>query len=266
MKAGIVAIFGRTNAGKSTLLNEIIGTKVSITSPKPRTTIFPIEAVYEDNRGQIIFIDTPGLTGNTMSEQIDLIIYLIDHTRKRGEEENKVLGILRQFKDIPKLLVFNKIDMLTPDYRSHYLFLKEETAETLEVSALKGTHLKQLITRIFHYLPERKKIIDTTNMETPLVNIDSKTYMAELVREKIYLSTGQEVPYHARVETDEITERDNGALYIKARIITDTERYRKMLIGAGGQKVKQIGFKVRKELELSTGKKVYIELMVVSSQ
>lgn len=262
MKAGIVAIFGRTNAGKSTLLNTIVGTKVSITSPKPQTTIFPIEAVYEDDRGQIVFIDTPGLTGNTMSETIDLIVYLVDHTRKRGEEENKILGISRQFKDIPKLLVFNKIDMKEPDYTSHYLFLKDETAETLEVSALNGTHIKNLVARIFEHLPEREKIIDTKDMVTPLVNIDSKVYMAELVREKVFLSMGQEIPYHVRVVTDEITERDNGSLYIKSRIITDSERYRKMLIGAEGRKVKEIGYKTRRELELSTGKKVFIDLTV----
>ena len=262
MKAGIVAIFGRTNAGKSTLLNTMLGTKVSITSPKPQTTIFPIEAVFEDERGQIVFIDTPGLTGNTMQEAVDLIIYLIDHTRKRGEEENKILGIARQFKDIPKLLVFNKIDLKEPDYSPHYLFLKDETVETLEVSALNGTHIKSLLTSIFDHLPERDKIIDTKDMVTPLINIDSKTYIAELVREKVFLSMGQEIPYHVRVMTDEIIERDNGSLYIKSRIITDSERYRKMLIGAEGRKVKEIGFKTRREIELSTGKKVFLDLTI----
>lgn len=265
MKSGYVAILGRTNAGKSTLLNTILGQKVAITSPKPRTTIFPIEAVYNDPRGQIVFIDTPGLTGNTMSEQIDVLIYLIDHTRKRGDEENKVMGIARQFKDIPKILVFNKIDLKDPDYTAHYLFLKEETKETVEVSALNGTHIKRLITAIFDHLPEREPIINMEGRVTPILNMNSKMFIAELIREKVYLSTGQEVPYRVRVETDEIKERDNGSLYIRARIITEGERYRKMLIGAGGRKVKELGFKTRRELELSTGKKVYLELTVESS-
>jgi GTP-binding protein Era len=262
MKSGIVGIFGRTNAGKSTLLNEIIGQKVAITSPKPKTTVFPIEAVFEDENGQIVFIDTPGLTGNTLSESLDLIIYLVDHTRKRGYEENKVIGIMRQFKNVPKLLVFNKIDLEKPDFTSHYLFLKEETEETLKVSAIDGKHVKHLITTIYKYLPERDKIIDTKDMVTPLVNIDSKTYLAELIREKIFLSMGQEIPYHVRVETNEITERKNGTLYIKARILTDTEQHRKMIIGMGAHKVKEIGFKTRKELELSTEKKVFLDLTV----
>lgn len=262
MKSGIVAIFGRTNAGKSTLLNTILGTKVSITSPKPQTTVFPIEAVYNDEQGQIVFVDTPGLTGNTMEEAVDLIVYLIDHTRKRGEEENKIMGIARQFKDTPKILVFNKIDMKEPDYTSHYLFLKEETKETLSISALNGTHVKSLITAIYNYLPEREPLIDMKGRVTPLLNMDSKGYMAEIIREKVFLSMGQEIPYHVRVETEEITERDNGSLYIKAKIYTDTERYRKMLIGAAGQKIKAIGFKTRRELELSTGKKVYLDLTV----
>lgn len=265
MKSGIVAIFGRTNAGKSTLLNALVRHKVSITSPKPRTTTFPIEAVYEDDRGQIVFIDTPGLTGNTMQEPIDLILYVIDHTRKRGDEENKVIGILRQFKDIHKVIVFNKIDVEEPDFTSHYLFLKDETSETIEVSALTGRNLVEVLNSVFSYLPERARIIDTTHMVTPLVNIDSKTYLGELIREKVYLSTGQEVPYRVRVQVDEIAERKNGTLYIQGRIITDSERYRKMLIGAGGRKVKEIGFKTRKELELSTGKKVFIDLRVEST-
>ncbi len=265
MKSGIVSIFGRTNAGKSTLLNALVQQKVSITSPKPRTTQFPIEAVYQDERGQIVFIDTPGLAGNTAQESIDLILYVIDHTRKRGDEENKVMGVIRQFKDIPKIVVFNKIDIESPDFTSHYLFLKDETNEMLEVSAETGKHLGELLNKIFEYLPERPPLINMTDRVSPIINMDSKTYLAELIREKVYLSTGQEVPYRVRVQVDEILHRKNGTLYIKGTIITDSDRYRKMLIGTGARKVKEIGFKTRRELELSTGKKVFIDLTVESN-
>ena len=264
-KAGIVGIIGRPNAGKSTLLNALLGKKVTITSPKPNTTQFSIEAVYEDEQGQIIFVDTPGLTSNLFHEKPDVIVYLIDHTRDRGTEENKTLGIVRKFSDVRKILAFNKVDVVKPSYKAHYKFLEEEFDDILEVSALKGTHLKSFISIIFKYLPEREPIIDTALLPTPLINVDSKMFIAELIREKIFLSTGQELPYRVRVVTDEITERKNGNLYIKAHIITDSDRHKMMLIGHEGRKVKEIGFKTRKELELSTDKKVYLELTVESS-
>src|SRR3989344_6804527 len=110
MKAGVVALVGRPNVGKSTLLNTLLGQKVSITSPKPKTTRFPIQAVYEDERGQIIFTDTPGLSEGATKEQVNVVLYLIDQTRQRGGEENKVIGTLRKFPDIPKIVAFNKVD------------------------------------------------------------------------------------------------------------------------------------------------------------
>ena len=126
MKSGYVVIIGRPNSGKSTLLNNLLGQKVSITSPKPQTTRFPVQAVYEDERGQIIFIDTPGifarvedpvakkinpLAETTLKEGVDVVIYLVDHTRDRDIEENKILGLVRQI-DKPKILTINKIDII----------------------------------------------------------------------------------------------------------------------------------------------------------
>src|SRR3989338_4771378 len=122
MKAGYVAIIGRTNAGKSTLINAIVGTKVAITSPKPKTTKFPIQAVYEDERGQMILTDTPGLSEEATKERVDVVVYLIDQTRERGGEENKVIGTLRKFPKIPKIVAFNKIDSKKKSHRAQYLF------------------------------------------------------------------------------------------------------------------------------------------------
>jgi len=264
MKSGIVAIIGRTNAGKSTLINNIIGQKVAITSPKPKTTRFPIEAVFEDERGQIVFIDTPGMTADTVKESIDLLVYIIDHTRKRGFEENKMLGIVRQFKSTPKVLVINKIDVKKPTFKPHYLFLEDEVDEVVEISALYNKHIKKLLDVIYSFLHEGKPIVDTKDMVTPLITIDSKLFIAELIREKIYLFTGQEVPYKTRVEIEEVTERKKGALYVKAIIYTENDRYKKILIGEGGRKIKQIGSVARKELELARNKKVYLDLVVES--
>lgn len=264
MKAGIVALIGRPNAGKSTLLNTLLKQKVTITSPKPNTTRFPIEAVYEDERGQIIFIDTPGLTNDVLSEKPHVVVYIVDHTRQRGSEENQTLGIVRKFGDIPKILVLNKIDIERPSFRAQYKFLEEEFTDHLEVSGLLGKHLKSLLEVLFTYLPEGEKLVDTEHMITPLLNMDSKTFISELVREKVFLSTGQEIPYKVSVKTHEVTERDNGSMYIRTTITVDNDRHKQMIIGSSGRKIKQIGMMARKELELATGKKIYLELTVVS--
>ncbi|MBI3559548.1 50S ribosome-binding GTPase, partial [Candidatus Gottesmanbacteria bacterium] len=145
-KAGVVAIIGRPNAGKSTLLNNLLGHKVAITSPKPQTTRFAIQAVYEDDRGQIIFVDTPGMVGkvvdplsrrinlvaeNQLNKDLDLVIYLVDHTRERDLEENKTFGLVRKFQG-PKILVINKIDVARPTHIVQYKFMEEEFDAVVE--------------------------------------------------------------------------------------------------------------------------------------
>ncbi|MCS7093112.1 MAG: GTPase Era [Patescibacteria group bacterium] len=279
MKQGKVIILGRPNVGKSTFLNNVIGQKVAITSPKPQTTRFPIRALYQDERGKIIFIDTPGVMKKTedylseninkktlqaLQEEVDIVIYMIDHTRKRDFEEARVLGIVRQIKK-PKILVINKIDITQKTYKAQYEFLKEEFSLSFEISALKKLHIKPLLDKIFEMLP---KVTDHNeyqiNNQTSylLLNIDSKTFVAELIREKIFLMTGEEVPYTTTVVVDEITERENGILYIKARILTTQDRYKKMLIGKAGRKIKEIGSYARKELTLATNRKIYLDLKI----
>lgn len=262
MKSGYVAIIGRTNAGKSTLINSIIGTKVAITSPKPKTTRFSIQAVYEDERGQIIFTDTPGLSEQAIKERVTVVVYIIDQTRQRGGEENKVIGLLRKFENKPKILVFNKIDSPKKSYKAQYLFLESEVDKVVEVSARENLHVKNLIDTIFEYLPEGEPLVDTKDMITPLLNVDSDTFIAELVREKIYLFTKEEVPYQTSISIDEIANRKNGTLYVRATIFVTKERYKKMLIGESGRKIKQIGTVTRKELSAATNRKVYVELHV----
>lgn len=279
MKSGKVLIIGRPNVGKSTFLNNLIGQKVAITSPKPQTTRFPIKAVYKDNRGQIVFIDTPGLmkkaenalsksinkrTLQAVNEEVDLVLYMIDHTRKRDFEESRVLGIVRKIEK-PKILVINKIDIKTPTYLPQYKFLEEEFPYIFQISALKKLHIKPLVDKIFELLPSsfsnnQSQII--INSPFPLLNIDSKTFIAELIREKIFLTTGEEIPYTTTVIVDEIIERSEKLIYIKARILTTNDRYKKMLIGKNGRKIKEIGSYARKEIALATNKKIYLDLTV----
>lgn len=278
MKSGIVALIGRPNVGKSTLLNAIIGQKVSITSPKPQTTRFNIQAVYEDTRGQIIFIDTPGIFGkvvdtlskhiNTkaqeaLSQGVNLLLYMVDHTRVRDMEENKTLGIVRK-ATMPKILVINKIDVKKPTHIIQYKFIEEECDETIELSALMGKNIPKLLDRIFSYLPFGIPLVDTTTLVQPGLNINSRTFIAEIIREKAFLFTRREVPYTLTTVVDDIIERDNGAIYIRARILTSADRYKAMIIGKSGSMIKEISMASRKELETASAKKVFLELTVVT--
>ena len=276
MKAGTVALIGRPNVGKSTLINNIIGQKVAITSPKAQTTRFPINALYEEEQGQIIFIDTPGIfnkaedalskkinkkTLSMLNAEVDIFLYIVDHTRKRDFEEAKILGIMRKI-DKPKILVVNKIDIKDPTFLPQYEFLKDEFKDFFYVSALTNKHIKPLIDKIFEYLPEKDKIINSENHVYPALNIDSKTFISEIIREKIFLKTRKEVPYTTTVIVDEITERNKQLTYIKARVLTVDDKYKKILIGENGRRIKEIGSMARRELELATSKKIYLDLNV----
>ena len=276
MKTGIIALVGRPNAGKSTLLNQIIGQKVSITSPKPQTTRRLIQAGYQDKIGQIIFIDTPGIFAkvedqvaakiNAIAGQwqgnVDLIIYLVDKTRSRGREENRILGMVRQAK-VRKILVYNKIDIRKPDYSYEYKVYEKEFDYVMSISALKGKHIKTLIQKIFEFLPQTAKpLFDPKSLPpSKLLNINSRMFLADLIREKIFLYFRQETPYTAGVEITEIKDKPD-IFYLKAKILAINDKYKKIIIGHKGGNVKQIGIMSRKELELVTNKKVYVDLEV----
>ncbi len=282
MKIGKVLLLGRPNVGKSTFLNNLIGQKVAITSPKPQTTRFPIKALYEESRGRVIFVDTPGIFGKAedelskkinektlsiLNEEVDLVMYFVDHTRRRDFEESRVLGLVRQIKK-PKILVINKVDLQEKSFLPQYKFLEDEFPYVFEISALNKTHFRPLVDKIFELLPtgtDKKKAGGEEIPEGlvyPLLNVDSRIFLAELIREKIFLMMGEEIPYRTTVIVDEVTERENGVTYIKARILTTEDRYKKMLIGAGGHKIKEIGSYARKEISLAINKKVFLDLTV----
>lgn len=299
MKIATVALVGRPNAGKSTLMNSIVGQKVSIVSPKPQTTQFSVYGVYEDERGQLIFVDTPGIFAKTKSprakgsnleaeqvlkQDVTVIAYVLDHTKERGFEENRVLGIVRKSK-LPKILVINKIDRgfyqgianaasiaVTPSgrarghngkksYLEQYLFLEDEFDKIVEVSALKGKNVSVLLDTLFDFAKEGEKYVEKEELVIPALNINSHLYIEEVTREKAFLELRKEVPYQIRVAVEEITERKNEVIYIKA-ILYAASRYKKMIIGSGAKKIKEIGFLARRELETATGKKIYLELTV----
>ncbi len=275
-KVGTVALIGRPNVGKSTLVNNLVGQKVAITSPKPQTTQLPLYAVFENEEGQILFVDTPGIFAKAklsegkaanleaeraLTSDIDVALYIIDKTRPRGLEENRVLGLVRKLK-CPKIMVYNKSDVRVPDFTAQYKFMEEEFDSVVHVSALKNLHVSVLIEEIFGYLKEGEKFVDKQAMPIAALNMDSKMYIEELIREKAYLKLRRELPYKIRIVVDENTTRPNGSIFIKARILVPDLHYKKMVIGHNAFMIREIGLMSRKEFEVATGKKVFLDLTV----
>ncbi len=277
-RAGQVAVVGRPNAGKSTLINALVGQKVSIVTPLPQTTRTALRAAYWDERGQIIFWDTPGLfhhrapflskkintSLNQSLEIADLALYVIDQNRPRGPEENIILGRIRQFPK-PKILVFNKIDIKKPNYRYQYEVFGDEFSTVVSVSALHGTHLKTLIEQIFLRLPlTATPLFEPRQFQAQKSpDLTPKKFIAEIIREKAFLTLRQEVPYVIAANVKQIQEEEK-LFRIEAEILTINDRYQKIIIGKNGATLKQIGTLARKEIELITNKQVFLHLAVHS--
>lgn len=282
IKFGRVVILGRPNTGKSTLLNAIMSQKVAITSPMAQTTRKNTRVVFSDERGKIIFSDTPGiinkvndLVGKRVNTEApkeigraDVVLCLLDISRPKTEEENKVIGLIRKSK-AKKVLVYNKIDAAvgSKDHLAEYNYLEEEFDKVISVSAIKEKNVKGLISIIFDLLPEKDSKSTEEDVEIieskggPVISLNSKEYIAEIIREKAYLFLRKEVPYSVNVEVDSILDKKK-LILIKARILTTADRYKKMIIGVGGKKIKEIGYNARKELELMSQRKVFLELYV----
>jgi len=276
MREGTVLLLGRPNVGKSTFVNNVIGQKVAITSPKPQTTRMMIQGLYEEERGRIIFTDTPGIFDKTtdplskkiniqtlqaVNKEANVVLYMIDPTRNRDYEEAKVLGIARRVK-APVFLVINNKDNKIK-FLPQYKYMEEEFDEVFTITAENVRTFTDLLDAIFALLPEvEKSSIEDAEHVYPLLNMDSKGFIGELIREKVFIMMGEEIPYTTTAVVDEIKERKNGVMYIKAKILTTSDRYKKMLIGKGGRKIKELGSYARKEIALTTNKKVYLDLTV----
>lgn len=272
-KSGFAVLIGRSNVGKSTLLNSLIGTKVAITTPKPQTTRFPIQGVVHDPRGQIVFVDTPGVMQKSRDaltkklldavrvslQDIDVLIYVVDPTRQIGNEEKQSLKMIEAI-DKPKLLVINKIDKRSAERNiDFYRDLFEDHFDgMIELSALNATNMDLVKNWIFDNLKEGDPYYD----QSQISNIGQKERIAELIREKLFLRLRQEVPYSVHVEVEEIEERKNGIIYIRANVLTTEDRYKRMIIGKGARGIKEINQSTRNELEAVTGQKIYLDLEV----
>lgn len=272
LKSGLVVLVGRSNVGKSTLLNALVGTKLAITSIKPQTTRRLTQGVLNHENGQAVFVDTPGyftesrspITGKLVNkihqalQGVNLILYIVDPTRQIGSEERHLQAILRKV-EIPKILVINKIDLPVKElpFLEDFRALNTEFVQTIEISALKNKHLKSLINLIFEHLLEGEPLYPANQ----ITDIDGRFFVSEIVREKIFNTMGDEIPYTTAVEIEKIEQKPE-ILVIEAVILTTSPRYKKMIIGQGARKIKEIGATARKELEIIMNQKVYLDLRV----
>ncbi len=270
-KSGFAVMVGRSNVGKSTLLNAFVGSKIAITTPKPQTTRFPIQGIVSRPEGQAVFVDTPGVfkkakdtltkklidTVKESLREVDLILYVVDPTRAIGDEEKTAMRMIEDI-DKPKILVINKIDVKEVPYLDFYRDLAPKFKEMIEVSALNGKNIVELTNRIFTYLPEGPAYYP----EGQLTNMANEQWLAELIREKLFLRLRQEVPYSVHVEVEAVERRETGLLYVRAIIYTTDERYKSMIIGKGGRGITEIGQSTRRELEGVMQNKVFLDLKV----
>ncbi|WP_448584216.1 GTPase Era [Thermocrinis sp.] len=281
MKVGYVAIVGKPNVGKSTLLNNLIGTKLSIVSPKPGTTRIRVLGVKNiPDKAQIIFLDTPGIykprdaLGEAMVgmagaslQDADVILFMIDAEDGWKDDDEMVFEtyIKPYSKEKAILLVINKVDRVGP-LENLLPFVEEiskkypEFREIIPISALKGFNIDRLLKVIVDYLPEGEPLFP----EEMTTDIPFRLLVAEIIREKVLLKVHQEIPQGVAVVVNEISDgkHDPRVLVIKADIIVDRENYKPIIIGKNGQMLKSIGKMAREELEVLTGRKVYLELFV----
>ena len=273
MKSGFVSFVGRPNVGKSTLLNNILGKRVAITSDKPQTTRNMIQGIYNEKDTQIVFVDTPGIhkpknkLGRVLNKQayftindVDIVIMVVDISEKIGSGDSFVIDILKNIEDKPVFLVINKIDKVPreeilkkiDEYQKLYEF-----TEIIPVSARKKDNIDRLIEVIKKYLPDNILYYD----ENTFTNNSDDFVISEFIREKVLDLTDEEVPHSVTCVLDDISE-ENNILYINASIIVDRENLKKIIIGKNGNMIKEIGTRARKDIEEYFNKKVYLDLFV----
>jgi len=283
LKSGMVAIVGRPNVGKSTLLNAIIGEKVSIVSNTPQTTRHQIRGIHTDKRGQIVFIDTPGIHAgkdkldkymNRASigsiDSVDAVIHMVDASEQTGEEERHVVTRLNKCGK-PIIVALNKIDITKGKNVPEYIKLWEEIRGVpmnemkdltlFPLSALKGTNVKKLIDILFDYMPEGPLLYG----EDIITDFPKRMAMADLIREKLFHLMREEIPHSIAVIIEGVQPKKGNVLHIRAAILVERESQKEIVIGKAGAILKQVGSEARKDLEDLVDSKVFLELFVKSN-
>jgi GTP-binding protein Era len=281
-KSGFVAVIGRPNVGKSTLINRIVGQKVAIVSPKPQTTrnrilgILTLEDLEDEDGGaQVIFVDTPGLhkplhklgqymvaTATNAIPDADAVLFVMDVSVEPTDEDQMIAELVRQQTDAPVILVLNKMDLLPPEkvkpHAKSYWELVPHHRDWLMTIATEGVNLDKLLNMVIAALPEGPpyypgdQVTDQTEREIA----------AELIREQVLRHTREEVPHSVAVVVEEFKERENHIIYIGANVFVEKNSQKGIIIGHGGQMLRRIGSAARQEVERMTGGQVYLDLWV----
>ena len=276
VKSGIVTLIGRPNVGKSTLMNRMIGQKIAITSNKPQTTRNRIQTVHTDERGQIVFVDTPGIhkAKNKLGEymvgaaektigEVDVVCWLVEPTTYIGAGEQHIIERLKKVK-APIILVINKVDTIKKEeiLRVIDCYRKElDFQEIIHVSARSGANVDELIDTIYKYLPYGPMFYD----EDTITDQPMRQIVAELIREKALHALNEEIPHGIAVVIDSMKERKSqkGIITdIQATIICERDSHKGIIIGKGGEMLKKIGANARYEIEKQLDTKVNLQLWV----
>ncbi|WP_151735885.1 GTPase Era [Paenibacillus tengchongensis] len=272
-KSGFVAIIGRPNVGKSTLMNQVIGQKIAIMSDKPQTTRNKIHGVYTANNSQIVFLDTPGIhkrqskLGDYMNQtaigilgEVEAVLFLVDASEGLGGGDRFIAEQLKQVKT-PVFLVLNKIDKLEPEallpLMEQYSKL-HEFAEIVPISAKLGNNVNTLLDQIGKYLPEGPQYYP----DDQVTDHPEQFVCAELIREKILHMTREEVPHSIAVTIEDMRVAENGVVHISAVIFVERDSQKGIIIGKQGAMLKEVGRRARTDIENLLGSKIFLELWV----
>lgn len=273
-RSGYVALIGRPNAGKSTLLNHLVGEKIAAVSNKPQTTRHKIKGIVTQENGQIVFIDTPGvhkpgylLNRRMMSAvhdailSVDVVVLMRDASVSTGNGDRFVLDLVKESQKTA-VLVLNKVDKIKEKRELlpliEYYSKGYDFVEIVPISALKGEAIDNLLKQITKHLPEAEAIFD----EDEMTDQPMRTLVAEMVREKILQTTGDEIPYVTAVVTETYDETDSSVTRIQCAIFVERGSQKGIIIGKGGIKLKKIGTEARVDIEKLINKKVFLQLFV----
>ncbi len=272
-RSGFVSIIGRPNVGKSTLLNRILGDKIVITSDKPQTTRNRIQGIHNLPGSQMVFIDTPGIhraksklnkymvdVALSSIKEVDVILFLVEADAKPANQEGMILELLAD-ADAPVLLVINKIDLVEKEillerlsaYAALYPF-----REIVPISALSGDGVERLVEVVRGYIPEGPPYFP----DDILTDLPERFVVAEMIREKVFRLTRDEVPYSTAVEVESFVERENGVIAISAAIVLERSTQKGIVIGKRGDMLKKIGSQARHDIERLLATRVFLELFV----